>query len=83
MQAELTTEHPELSIALLSINKTGAENGIPILEESDNLPIVGDSEEYMIWAQWGGDWCQSAAQGVWPIFVFLVVLRKRALSHLF
>ena len=53
MQTELNTDHPELNIALLSINKIGAESGTVQAAESGNLPMVNDSETEMIWANWG------------------------------
>jgi hypothetical protein len=52
MQAELQADHPEKEISILSLNLIGAEAGVELFTEIHGLPMVNDSEDDLLWAQW-------------------------------
>lgn len=56
MQAELSSEYPNLNISILAINKIGAEAGIPQASQVGNLPIVNDDSSSYTWNDWNGTW---------------------------
>ena len=57
MQEELSTEYPELSIHLLSINLVGASSGVEQFDPTiHTLPMVNDNETDLIWEAWEGEW---------------------------
>ena len=63
MQSELDLERPDLNIKILSINmidKWDEATTPTLMAESGTLPIVQDSADLEIWANWGGQ-CRDVA----------------------
>ena len=59
LQAELDAERPDLNIKILSINmidKWDEATTPALIADSGTLPIVQDSADLGIWANWGGQW---------------------------
>jgi hypothetical protein len=54
MAAELAEMGVELQLA--SINKIDAESGISSLTADMNLPVVQDTDELGVWAEWDVVW---------------------------
>ena len=45
-----------IDIEIRAINKISAESGISSLSSDMDLPIVQDTSDRAIWADWGGEW---------------------------
>ena len=55
MQDELEADYPNLDIQILSINMLNA-SGAQSLSASQNLPMVQDNSNDLIWSNWGATW---------------------------
>jgi hypothetical protein len=56
MEAELAKEHPELSVAILSVNEAGHEDGLPDVAKTADLPCLQDTPKADVWGAWGVTW---------------------------
>ena len=56
MEADLAKKHPELEVALLSIDATGHEVGLPDLAKVGDLPCLQDTAKDDVWGSWGAEW---------------------------
>ena len=56
MQADLDADHPNLPIQILAINGIGYSSGIASLSSIHTLPMVEDTNNDLIWSQWGAIW---------------------------
>ena len=45
-----------IDITIRAINKISAESGISSLTLDMDLPVVQDTTERAVWADWGGEW---------------------------
>ncbi len=52
MQIELNGSFPELGIALLGVNGSGFETGIPQMVSDRFIPLLQDVVEVDAWTQW-------------------------------
>ena len=56
MQTELASEHPDLAIALLSVNERGRESGLPQLVAEGDLPVLQEDNAQRVWESWNASW---------------------------
>ena len=56
MEADLAKKHPELSVALLSIDAVGRDDGLPDLAKVGDLPCLQDTAKDDVWGSWGAEW---------------------------
>ena len=56
MEADLAKTHPELEVALLSIDAVGHDGGLPDLAKVGDLPCLQDTAKDDVWGSWGAEW---------------------------